>query len=589
MRYIWAVAILAALSVLSGCSTTRNPGYFLSTTTPTSATATPAATSTANPQTCPVTAVNGYPVVLCAVAQTVGTGTAQLPNLVGTTDSIVFSTLAATLYNKTINGLRVVDRIITTDGVPAQAYLLNDGLGNTAFPFLIDEYSGGNSTNNTPAIISRYAWGTKTSPIALPANEIMLNLGSRGYDGTAFTTLTKANVQILTVEPWSTTNQGTAIVFATTAIGTTSRSQRWSISSTGVLDYISTEPSALVAPGTIISSGIAFGADNADYLLSRTSSGSGTTRLYIGNKKLAVESDALSFFASTSSAALRGIMSDSVGTGSLVFANAPTLTGGFTESGLGTFKNNADSSYDGIYIDSGSTSSQNAVMRFVDRGAAAFAWYKDSGAVGASTIRLYANNLGTDIFSVSDSTGLFSSAYASAWTGGVGIGSSAANNLISTSSGGTGSTTLYIGNSAIAVIPSDERLKENVRTVPNETEKLRSLTALLVDVDWTEGRKLPNTTILAQELDKIFPEFVVHPAEQWIPYPTGFNGPAKRYIYKGVSYTPDDAVMHEGVLSIYDKNSNSLLGINYPAMVPYLLKGWGELDARLTLLEGGGR
>jgi len=63
------------------------------------------------------------------------------------------------------------------------------------------------------------------------------------------------------------------------------------------------------------------------------------------------------------------------------------------------------------------------------------------------------------------------------------IGADAANNLIDDASGGTGSTTLYIGNASINVTASDRRMKENI--TPSSIDALGLIRKMkVVDFDW---------------------------------------------------------------------------------------------------------
>ena len=82
-----------------------------------------------------------------------------------------------------------------------------------------------------------------------------------------------------------------------------------------------------------------------------------------------------------------------------------TPAGQTTTSKLVEIKNNADASFDALYLDSGSTSAQNAILRFRDRGSNIWAIYKDAGAVGSATLRVHSTSLNTDVLAIKDSDG----------------------------------------------------------------------------------------------------------------------------------------------------------------------------------------
>lgn len=77
--------------------------------------------------------------------------------------------------------------------------------------------------------------GTLAVPSATTANQLLFTLGGKGHTGSAFTTLAKALISLITTEDWSGTAQGTAITFATTRPGTTTRSEAFRVAGTEVV------------------------------------------------------------------------------------------------------------------------------------------------------------------------------------------------------------------------------------------------------------------------------------------------------------------------------------------------------------------
>jgi hypothetical protein len=83
------------------------------------------------------------------------------------------------------------------------------------------------------AFVGRRARGTMSAPAAVQSGDALVFMGARGYDGTAFTSVSRAFIRMDASENWTPTAQGTRIVFATTANGTTSTAARVVIQSSG--------------------------------------------------------------------------------------------------------------------------------------------------------------------------------------------------------------------------------------------------------------------------------------------------------------------------------------------------------------------
>jgi len=134
-----------------------------------------------------------------------------------------------------------------------------------------------------------------------------------------------------------------------------------------------------------------------------------------------------------------------------------------------------------------------------------------------------------------------------------------AQHLISTSSTGSSSSTYYIGNAAIQT-SSDRRIKENI--VDTEIDASSELKKVrVVDFTWNDpnDKAINNrnsrgkwTGCIAQEIVDVFP-FAVN-----APRPEGEE---------------------------IDHDSEALWGMEYGQLVPVLIKGFQELQAKIETLE----
>jgi len=89
------------------------------------------------------------------------------------------------------------------------------------------------NANFAGAFVGRRARGTISAPAAVQSGDALVFVGARGYDGTAFTSASRAFIRMDASENWTATAQGTRIVFATTANGSTSTAERVVIQSSG--------------------------------------------------------------------------------------------------------------------------------------------------------------------------------------------------------------------------------------------------------------------------------------------------------------------------------------------------------------------
>ena len=159
--------------------------------------------------------------------------------------------------NITVNSSTDAFRITQTGS--GNAFVVEDSASPDAGPFVIN--ANGNvgigtttptsilsisSDNSTQILIDRYgtdgnggeifgrkARGTTGSPTATQSGDTILWLGARGYGTTGFSTTSNAVVRLAAAENFTDAARGTNIIFETTPIGSTARSERMRIDSAG--------------------------------------------------------------------------------------------------------------------------------------------------------------------------------------------------------------------------------------------------------------------------------------------------------------------------------------------------------------------
>ena len=196
-------------------------------------------------------------------------------------------------------------------------------------------------------------------------------------------------------------------------------------------------------------------------------------------------------------------------------------------------------------------SSASGLKLYDDSGTAGI-FVEDGGQVGIGT-----NNPGKTL----DVDGQFrvSTGYCILTTGAM-IGAESLANRIFTSSVGSVSTTMYIGNASINVT-SDKRLKKNIEDSSiNAIDKL--LKIRIVDFDWDDpsDTSFNNRNARGRWTGFLAQEVVEH-------IPTMINAPRK-----------------EDTLEI-DHESEYMWGVDHSSTVPILIKAIQELSAKVEALE----
>lgn len=155
-------------------------------------------------------------------------GTEVLPVVQGgTTKQVSVADLTAAravgMSNNTINA----NTVVPSAGSIAGTNLWAIGANATNNTTLLDAF-GSNSL-----IVFRRASGTAASPTAVTSGSTIMNIGARGYGATTYSSGNRASINMTAAETWTDAAQGTRIAFNTTAIGSTTLSERMSIENTG--------------------------------------------------------------------------------------------------------------------------------------------------------------------------------------------------------------------------------------------------------------------------------------------------------------------------------------------------------------------
>lgn len=121
---------------------------------------------------------------------------------------------------------------VNTPEVPL--HIAQTGDPATSTMLFIDTY-GATSPSINPAVVGRTSVGTPGSPSATKTGNKLLFLGGRGDDGTGFTSGSKASITFSADEDWSSTAQGTRIMFGVTPTGATTGVEAMRIAANGNL------------------------------------------------------------------------------------------------------------------------------------------------------------------------------------------------------------------------------------------------------------------------------------------------------------------------------------------------------------------
>ena len=135
---------------------------------------------------------------------------------------------------------------------------VSDGATCAQSTWLVHLCQGANQTSLTMdaygsenVILARTALGTSDVPLALSANQMMLNVAARGYTGSAFTTLSRVGMQYYASEAWTASAQGTFINWYVTTHGASASTSKMTLHNDGalVLGLTGSAPLALSGSG----------------------------------------------------------------------------------------------------------------------------------------------------------------------------------------------------------------------------------------------------------------------------------------------------------------------------------------------------
>ena len=115
----------------------------------------------------------------------------------------------------------------------------------------IDNYS--NASGDSPNFNFLSARGTSTTPLATQSGDNLGQFASAGYNGSAFPS-SRVKVSFIATENWNTGANGTAMTFATTANGTTSRAERLRIDNSGNVGIGITAPAYALSVNGVVQS-----------------------------------------------------------------------------------------------------------------------------------------------------------------------------------------------------------------------------------------------------------------------------------------------------------------------------------------------
>jgi hypothetical protein len=152
----------------------------------------------------------------------------------------------------------------------AVGILGDSGITGAAAPFIRAVSYG----TGSGGLVTFAANGTSGGPTQSLAGDTLLFIGARGYGDTGFGGGSKASMTMFAAEDWTDTAQGTLIRFRTTAMGTTTASNRMAITDAGNVGIGTTSPSTLLEVAGTIN---AYGANGGQAIFTSSSNNSGAT------------------------------------------------------------------------------------------------------------------------------------------------------------------------------------------------------------------------------------------------------------------------------------------------------------------------
>lgn len=268
--------------------------------------------------------------------QATNNGTVNLYNS-GATELTLGANNVATYWHVAIDGSLYSANVAGSPSFGADTFATKLVIGNQntgALPTLTSGTTFASGSADAAAnLFSQYAWanftgfqgsranGTNASKTTLVDGDTIIRIGAAGYDGSAYSAV-KGAIDLRAAGTWSGTSTPTRIVLATTAVSSTTRTDRWILANDGGL-YSANATGTTQGVDTINAKGI---YKDGTLIAQTATSPLVITAGVIACATCGVTGSPLSQFASTTSAQLAGVISDETGSGALVFATSPSFT-----------------------------------------------------------------------------------------------------------------------------------------------------------------------------------------------------------------------------------------------------------------------
>ena len=142
--------------------------------------------------------------------------------------------------------------------VPAGPLHISSGANTLSF---LDAFTG--SAAEGSALIYRQARGTSAAPTALQLGDRLNFIGARGYGATGYSPASLSAISVFAAENFTDSAMGTHMVFETSPVSTTGRTERMRITSQGLVGISTNDPAAMLhVNGTALVGSSASGGTN---------------------------------------------------------------------------------------------------------------------------------------------------------------------------------------------------------------------------------------------------------------------------------------------------------------------------------------
>ncbi len=175
---------------------------------------------------------------------------AGLTNSVSTLANTVAASFSAITSSQWLSSGTTINYSSGNVGIGTAAPMAKLHLADNIATIII--LDGSLNSTGAPGYATRKSRGTIASPTAVLQNDYIGTFGARGYGTTGYSASTKGLIGIRTTENWTDLAQGTAIVFETTAVSSTTRLEQMRIDGAGNVGIGLSSPEAKlhIAAGT---------------------------------------------------------------------------------------------------------------------------------------------------------------------------------------------------------------------------------------------------------------------------------------------------------------------------------------------------